>query len=45
MTNQFPAFVSLSLFHDILSKILLLYCLQTPPPHTVPAGKGSLSSL
>lgn len=45
MTNQFPAFVCLSLFHHILSKILLLYYLQTPPPHAVPAGKGTLPPL
>lgn len=45
MTNQFPAFICLDVFHDILSKILLLYCLQTPPAHAVPAGKGTLPPL
>lgn len=37
--------ICLSLFHNILSKSLLLYCLQTLSPHTGPAGKGSLQSL
>lgn len=41
MTNQVPAVICPRLLHDILSKILLLYCLQTPPPHAAPAGKGT----
>lgn len=45
MTNQVPAVICPRLLYDILSQILLLYCLQTPPPHAAPARKGTSASL
>lgn len=45
MTNQVPAVICPRLLYDIPSPTLLLYCLQTPPAHTAPAGKGTSPSL